>query len=173
MALPDSGAISMSQVRTELGTSGAISLGSSAVRNLAGIPSGSISMSQLRGKNSYSGKIITMTIETFNSGDTAWLYMNYNYPPLPAPYEFFTIYSIWSGDAQEKANFGIANPDSGLEMPIKKPSTAYIKVDDAPAQITSNIFKEPSATAYIAEFANYLGGDPKVSTKTVQIGFTF
>ena len=41
----------MSQVRTELGSSGAISLGSTAVRNLAGVSSGAIAMSQLRGKS--------------------------------------------------------------------------------------------------------------------------
>ena len=51
MALPSTGPISMSQVRTELGLSGSISLGQSEVRALAGRSSGSISMSHLRGKS--------------------------------------------------------------------------------------------------------------------------
>jgi len=51
MALPSTGPISMSQVRSELGLSGSISLGQSQVRELAGRPSGSISMSHLRGKS--------------------------------------------------------------------------------------------------------------------------
>lgn len=51
MALPSSGAISMSQVRTELGLTGSISLGQSEVRALAGKPSGAISLSDLRGKS--------------------------------------------------------------------------------------------------------------------------
>lgn len=51
MALPSTGPISMSQVRTELGLSGAISLGQAEVRALAGRLSGSISMSHLRGKS--------------------------------------------------------------------------------------------------------------------------
>jgi hypothetical protein len=50
MTLPASGAISMSQVRTELGASGAISLGQASVRALAGVASGTIRMSNLYGK---------------------------------------------------------------------------------------------------------------------------
>lgn len=41
---PSSGAISMSQIRTELGLSGAISLGDSTVRTYSFVPSGAISM---------------------------------------------------------------------------------------------------------------------------------
>lgn len=51
MALPSSGPISMAQVRSELGLSGPISLGTSAVRSLAGLGSGAISLANLRGKS--------------------------------------------------------------------------------------------------------------------------
>jgi hypothetical protein len=52
VALP-TGTISMSQVNTELGRSSTatITLGESAVRTLAGVPSGAISMDNLRGKS--------------------------------------------------------------------------------------------------------------------------
>lgn len=51
MALPSTGAISMSQVRIELKRSGTIALNDSDVRSLAGKTSGTISMNDLRGKS--------------------------------------------------------------------------------------------------------------------------
>lgn len=50
MALPDSGSISMTQIRTELGMSGSVSLGDTALRQLSGRLSGSVPMSEFRGK---------------------------------------------------------------------------------------------------------------------------
>lgn len=57
--LPETGSISMNDVRTELGKTGTISLGDTDVRSLAGIASGKISMNDLRGKSShlYSGTV--------------------------------------------------------------------------------------------------------------------
>ena len=54
MPLPSSGAISLSQVAVELSraANAQISLGETAVRNLAGLASGAISMADLRGKSS-------------------------------------------------------------------------------------------------------------------------
>ncbi|WP_225241119.1 hypothetical protein [Janthinobacterium lividum] len=55
MTLPSSGTISMAQVNVEIGhgSNAVISLGESAVRTLAGVPSGPVSLSQLYGKSSY------------------------------------------------------------------------------------------------------------------------
>lgn len=75
--LPSTGAISMSQVRTELGLSGAISLGQSSVRELAGVPSGTIAMSDLRGK---SNTFLTLKVsaEVDDLSDQYAEYVEYN-----------------------------------------------------------------------------------------------
>lgn len=60
MALPASGQISLSQVAVELGraSNATTSLGESAVRSLAGVPSGAISLNDLHGKaNAFVGTI--------------------------------------------------------------------------------------------------------------------
>lgn len=51
MALPSSGTITMGMIRTELKQTGAISLGSSECRKLAGVSSGAIKMSDFYGKS--------------------------------------------------------------------------------------------------------------------------
>lgn len=51
MALPSSGTITMGMIRTELKKTGAISLGSTECRKLAGKPSGAIKMSDFYGKS--------------------------------------------------------------------------------------------------------------------------
>lgn len=52
MALPSSGTITMDMIRKELKKTGAISLGSSECRKLAGVSSGAIKMSDFYGKSS-------------------------------------------------------------------------------------------------------------------------
>lgn len=52
MALPSSGTITMDMIRTELKQTGAIGLGSSECRQLAGVSSGAIKMSDFYGKAS-------------------------------------------------------------------------------------------------------------------------
>lgn len=83
MALQTSGAISLNNVNVELGNSGTaqISMGSSAVRNLFGIPSGAISMSDGYGKaNAFSftisssvkeGNLATLATSAGWDGSTA------------------------------------------------------------------------------------------------------
>jgi hypothetical protein len=50
MTLPASGALAVSQIRTELSASGQLNLGATSVRTLAGIASGQLSISKLYGK---------------------------------------------------------------------------------------------------------------------------
>ena len=65
MALPSTGELSFSAIRTELGLSGVLDLNDSRVRGLAGKASGAISFSDLRGKGnivsgSFSGSLPTV-----------------------------------------------------------------------------------------------------------------
>lgn len=54
MALPSSGSISIDDIRTELGITGALDLTDSRVRTLAGVPSGSITLpNDLWGKSNF------------------------------------------------------------------------------------------------------------------------
>lgn len=59
MPMPLSGSLGLGLVNAELGTSGALSLGSSGPRILAAVPSGTISMSSLYGKTSTRGLVST------------------------------------------------------------------------------------------------------------------
>jgi len=66
VSLPASGLISLSDVRTELGSSGTISLGDTAVRTLFGKSSGLISLGDGRGKSKVTGGTGGTVIATFD-----------------------------------------------------------------------------------------------------------
>lgn len=86
MTLPASGAISLAQVAVELGraSNAAITLNETAVRTLAGKPSGAISLSDLYGKSNY--KIGLVSTPGFNDyGSSGMFFFSvYNAEPYSA-----------------------------------------------------------------------------------------
>lgn len=74
MTLQSSGAISLSQVNSELGlaASANISLGASNVRTLAGVAGGAIALSHLYGKSS--SKPITITFKVFTGVYSSFIF---------------------------------------------------------------------------------------------------
>ena len=178
MALPSSGAISMGQVRKELGTSGAISLGSSSVRKLAGRTSGSISMSHLRGKsnNGFNGTIITWQITTGSDVSGVWSKAWGGNTTLPAPYDFYDLTGIWSGDSRGRPNIVVHDAVSWQVMP-RKPKMIYLQVENSPAQTTTDCHEDPPTYSIISYFSKNLGGqlqEPNTFiNRTIKLGFTF
>lgn len=77
MTLPSSGAISLANVNTELGRSSTatISLGETAVRNLAGVSSGAIALSNLYGKSSS----LASAVVTVGTNGENWGYSRGNF----------------------------------------------------------------------------------------------
>lgn len=91
MALPTSGAISLSQVNTELGkaATAAISLNDANVRSLAGVASGAIAMSNLQGKSASSPPTLSLAVtgngQTTNSYTVVYAYINCTLGGSPTP----------------------------------------------------------------------------------------
>jgi hypothetical protein len=96
MTLPVSGAISLNNVNVELGRSGTqiISLGETAVRNLAGVPSGAISMSSLYGKSNRVSLSITYSSSTY-SGSPVLLYSQSGYVAGRTDLTITVDFGVW------------------------------------------------------------------------------
>lgn len=109
MPLPSTGAISMAQVRTELGLSGAISLGQSQVRGLAQVASGAVSLSNLRGKSNHT--------HSFEAKTEAY---TQNASVSPYPYAWwFGAYDDYSGSLVSPAKLGSNTIRTiGIETPV-------------------------------------------------------
>lgn len=91
----------MSQVRTELSTSGSTNLGRSDVRSLAGVSSGKISMSQLRGKSK--GNVATLVTASLGGMFSPIGYQDGSHMTpgggslSPLAFSGVTIYALTSG----------------------------------------------------------------------------
>jgi hypothetical protein len=120
MALPTNGPISLGDVRSELGLSGRISLGDSAVRSLAERETGSISLSHLYGKSSgitlWSGSV------TFLAASNGSYIANFGYgslnfgiitPGMPFEYANITFRPALGGTG-ENLTFQVVDSRPGV-----------------------------------------------------------
>ena len=115
----------MSQVNTELGRSStaAISLGESAVRTLAGVPSGTISMNNLRGKSN-----ITFTPAGGTSAGSPAALFNFRVYPQSASVTISCTQSAvwtWTRAGASQASASTASGNSATSIQFTLPSAEF------------------------------------------------
>ena len=155
MALPSTGAISLLDVRNELGKTGAISLGDSAVRALAGKTSGAISLGDLRGKSSfaYTHKI-TVGVATPSSSNyianTAYGYMKPGYlgvdkcgsitPDLINNHQFHNL-SVWIEGGKYLFTCFTTGPIKTFTCTLPNGSSVKFKDDWEAYEVSSSFYQ--------------------------------
>lgn len=117
MTTPTAGAIGMAQVRVERGTAGTISLNESAVRSLAGVPSGTISLSNLYNKTGV-GSSPPLAVTAFDgiaAGDAPPAVFTATVNPRVTVTGGTTPYSYqWTISIQSDSGFTLASPTAAI-----------------------------------------------------------
>ena len=115
MTLPSTGPISMMQVRAEVGAAGAVSLGQTSVRNLAGIASGAIGMASLRGKTgagSSAAFSVTSTDGSASDYSTGTVFTAHAYPSVSVTGGTAPLSYQWAITVQQDSGFTLANANA-------------------------------------------------------------
>lgn len=127
MALQTSGAISLSNVNVELGRSSTaqISLGETAVRNLAGVASGAISLSNLYGKSN-----VSFTPSGGTSAASPEYVGSYEFYPTSASILIActqTATWTWTRTGASVATASVASGGSASSITFSMPSAQFLQ----------------------------------------------
>jgi hypothetical protein len=157
MTLPSSGVISLAAIRAELGLSGTISLGDTAVRTLLGKLSGAISLSDGYGKSAMSPVAAPTISPSIGAGIVLFTVTN------PAGFAITLHYSINNGASWQTATIS-ANSNTNLSFSVSPATAVTIRAYSSASGYLDSSEATSTATSYYQIAAPSVSAEGLVET---------